>query len=70
MCFAWNRCPPQGLALTCVLSRSSPNAKRNEQDQTFVVPPSSYLIANPETILQVTSCNGTFSTGSPPLTRR
>ena len=33
MCPAQNRCPP---ALIWVCSRSSPNVKRNEQDQTFV----------------------------------
>jgi hypothetical protein len=57
------------LVLTYICSRSSPNVKRNEQDETFVIFLSPF-VSETESILQVTSCNGMFNSGSPLLTRR
>ncbi len=55
--------------LTLARSFSSPNVKRNKQDETFVVYPLQF-VAGSNDILQVNNCDGRFNTGSLPLTRR
>jgi len=48
---------------------SSSSVKRNKHNETFVVYPSR-VVAKSDDIFQVNNCDGTFNTGSLPLTRR